>query len=110
MESIKRSEINKKIGVAVSKMTADNVQKMKKVFSMDGTVVEACFYTGITTPTYYNWIKKKPELFYEFEACRQALIFKARQEVVKGLEGDPYFAFQYLKSKRSSEFNAKEVR
>ena len=27
------------------------------------TIRELCYYFGITTPTYYNWKKEKPNLF-----------------------------------------------
>ena len=49
-------------------------------------------------------IKKNPELLQEFERLRQKPVLKARQVVIQGLDNDKHFSFQYLKSKRPTEF------
>ena len=100
----KREQTNKRISQAVSKMTEENIQKLREVFALDGTIEEACFYAGIAVSTYYNWIKVNPKLLEEFTALRNRPILAARQEVIKGIIGDKNFAFQYLKSKRRDEF------
>lgn len=103
----KRKLINKKIGKGVSKMTEENINKLKEAFAIDATIEEACFYANIAIPTYYNWIEKNPKLLNEFNALRNKPVLKARQEVVMGLDGDKHFSFQYLKSKRKEEFGEK---
>ena len=103
----KREQINKKIGQGVSKLTDQAVKKLEEAFSIDASIGEACYYAGISRQTYYNWIEENPELFDKFERLRSIPVLKARFEVVRGIEGDKHFAFQYLKSKQKGEFGEK---
>ena len=48
--------------------------------------------------------EKLAELLQEFERLRQKPVLKARQVVIQGLDNDKHFSFQYLKSKRPTEF------
>jgi hypothetical protein len=102
----KRSQTNKKISEKLSKMTEDNLNKIRQAFAIDATVEEACFYANISEVTYYNWKKKNPELFKEIERLRQAPILKARQEVVNGLVGFDN-SLKYLSKKKKNEFGDK---
>lgn len=103
----KRLEKNKKISESLSKMTEENIHRLRESFAIDATIEEACYYADIAVATYYNWIEKNPKLLEEFDALRNKPILKARQEVVMGLEGDKHFSFQYLRSKRKEEFGEK---
>ena len=100
----KRQQINKKIGLGVSKMTQDNINKLKEVFAIDGTIAEACYYANISVQTYYDWIKKNPKLSEEFNALRERPVLKARQTVIKSLD-QPDYAFKYLERKKKDEFS-----
>ena len=88
-------------------MTTENINKLKEAFAIDASIEEACFYTNISVPTYYAWIKKNQGLFEEFTKLRQRPILKARQEVVRGIDGDKHFALRYLEKKRRAEFGEK---
>ena len=88
-------------------MTPDALQKLTQVFALDGSVEEACYYADISVSTYYNWIKKKPELLEGFDRIRNKPILAARMEVVKGIDNNPEFALRFLERKRSNEFGPK---
>lgn len=86
------------------------VRKLEEVFALDGTVSEACFYAGISRPTYYTYVNEKAEdgtpekeLFNRFESLRERPILKARQTIVKSLD-EPDNAKWYLERKRKNEF------
>ena len=71
------------------KFTDETIQKLEQVFSIGGSVEEACFFANISKQSYYNWTKDNPELKDRFDALRQKPILKARQEVIKGLDNNP---------------------
>lgn len=92
------------------KMTPLVVGKLEEVFSLDGTVEEACFYAGIHRSTYYEWIKIYPDLADRFEALRNKPVLAARQRAVLGVTESYYNAMDYLSRKRKGEFsNQKDV-
>lgn len=82
-------------------------KKLEEAFSIGASISEACFYADISTVTYYNWKKENEELFNRFDELKQKPIFKARAEVVKGLENNPEFALKYLAKKKRDEFGDK---
>lgn len=86
-----------------SEMSEEKVKKLEEVFAIDGTIEEACFYADISKQTYYDWLKRKPELIDRFDALRNRPVLKARQTVVKSLD-NPDHAFKYLEKKRKKEF------
>lgn len=86
------------------KFTDAVVKKLEEVFALDGSVEEACFYAGISTVTYYEHIKQKPELANRFEALRLNPVLKARTTVVKKLSESYQNSMDYLARKRKKEF------
>jgi len=80
------------------------VGKLEYAFSIGATVEEACFYADIHKDTYYEWIKKQPELSDRFEALKQRPVFIARETVVKGIGRDPKLALDFLGRKAKKEF------
>lgn len=88
-----------------TKLTPEIVGKLKQAFAIGATVEEACFYAEINKTTYYDWIKVNEELNNEFERLKQKPILEARQEVVKGLKGNPEFALKFLERKKKDEFS-----
>jgi len=90
-----------------SAFTQDVVNKLEQIFSLDGSVEEACLFANISRQAYYVWIKKNPKLVDRFEALRNAPTLRARQELIKGLTGNPEMALKYLERKRSAEFAPK---
>lgn len=88
-----------------TKLSVEIINKLKQAFAIGATVEEACFYAEIDKGTYYNWIKNNDALFHEFERLKQKPILEARQEVVKGLKGNPEFALKFLERKKKDEFS-----
>lgn len=86
-----------------TKLTPEVVQKLEDVFSLDGTVEEACFYANVSRQTYYNWIDEFPELVERFDTLRQKPYLKARQTIVQSL-GKESGAQWYLERKKKKEF------
>lgn len=87
-----------------SKITNQTVKKLEEAFALDCPVTEACIYAGISRQTYYELIKKKPELSDRFEQLKQKPILKARKVIIDKI-GDSYGnAMDYLKRKRRAEF------
>ena len=84
-------------------MTTEVIGKLEQVFSLDGSIKEACFFAGINPDTYYTWIKDKPEYSERFEALREKPILLARQTIVGNLK-NPAGAQWYLEKKRKAEF------
>lgn len=85
-------------------MTNDKIKKLEDAFAIDASIDEACYYANISHQTYYNWLKKKPELVERFERLRQKPVLTARQVVVKALATDPEMALKYLERKKRKEF------
>ena len=91
----------------------ETVKKLEEVFSLDGTVSEACFYAGISRQLYYTYVKEdapegspERELFDRFEALRERPVLKARQTIVKNLD-NPQYATWYVERKRKNEFSSR---
>ena len=99
-----RDAISKK----VTKLTPEVVQKLREAFLRDCTVEEACYYADVIVSTYYNWIKRFPELLEEFNDCRNRPVLKAREVITNALEaGDRPTASWYLTKKVPDEFGEK---
>lgn len=90
-----------------TKLTPEVRKKIEEAAAIDASVEEICFYAGISKPTLYNWFKADPEFFNRIQALRQKPILAARQEVVKGITGNPSFALNYLARKKPAEFSEK---
>lgn len=87
-----------------SKLSPEIVGKLEYAFSIGASIEEACFYADIHKDTYYEWVKKNPQLSDRFEQLRERPIFIARESVVKGLQKDPRLAIDFLSRKRKKEF------
>lgn len=91
-------------GQIKQKLTAETIRKLEYVFSIDGTVLEACYFAGISQDTFYRWVREFPELSEKFNILRQNPVLKARQAVVGALD-NPEYAFKYLERKMKKEFS-----
>lgn len=100
----KKPVAEKKQGGQPTVMTKDVLRDLKHAFSIGATDLEACFYAGIGKTALYDYQRKNPKYTEEKELLKEKTILKARQEVVKGLDGDPDFALKYLERKRKKEF------
>jgi predicted GIY-YIG superfamily endonuclease len=92
-------------GQKKQKLTPDNIRKLEEAFSIDATVLEACFYADISSNTYYRWIKENPALYDRFERLREKPVLTARQTVVKAIATDSEIAMKYLERKKKNEFS-----
>ncbi|MDY0278491.1 MAG: hypothetical protein RBQ97_10460 [Acholeplasma sp.] len=86
-------------------MTDLTLQKLKEAFAFGCTDEEACYYAEIGKSTLYNYQKENPEFMEQKEALKQRPILLARQEVIKGLEGNPELALKFLERKKKDEFS-----
>lgn len=89
-------------------MTESILGKLEEVFAIGGTDSEACFYADISPDTLYSYQLKNPEFTERKEALKNKPILLARQEVVKGIKGNPNFALSYLERKLKGEFSTRQ--
>jgi hypothetical protein len=85
------------------------LQKLEGAFLLDCTDEEACFVANISPSSLYNYQKENEEFLERKKALKQNPIIKARQEVIKGMDGNPELALKYLERKRRDEFNPKNT-
>lgn len=46
-----------------TKKTTDLVKNLTDAFHDDATIEQACYYSGITKATYYDWLKQDEDFF-----------------------------------------------
>lgn len=98
-------KVKKHAGGRPTVMTPTVIGKLENIFSMDGTVKEACLYAGINPDTYYQFLKDNPKFSERFEALRETPVLLARQTVVKKLKDNYSNAMDYLSRKAKREFS-----
>ncbi len=86
-------------------MTDLTLQKLKEAFAFGCTDEEACYYAEIGKSTLYNYQNDNPDFLEQKEALKQRPILLARQEVIKGLTGNPELALKFLERKKKDEFS-----
>jgi len=91
-----------------TKMDDLTVKKLEEAFALGCTDVEACLYAGISRQTLQNYQTKYPEFIDRKEQLKETPVLKARTTVVSELETDSKLAMEYLKHKKSDEFNTKQ--
>lgn len=97
----------KNVGGRPTVMTLAVIGKLEQVFSMDGTVLEACAYADISKDSYYDYVKLNPDFSDRVEALRQKPVLKARQTVMKNLSESYSNAMDYLSRKAKKEFSTR---
>ena len=85
------------------KMTPEVIRKLETVFAIGGSVKDACIFAGISSDSYYRWIKENPELSDRFDQLRAQPILAAKHTIVKNLS-NVHTAQWYLERKRPEEF------
>ena len=91
-----------------TKMTSDVVRKLEHAFAVGASDVEACYYADISRDTLYRWIKENPHFSDKVERLRQMPILKAREELIRGLDGNPDLALKFLERKLKDEFGVRQ--
>lgn len=92
-----------------TKMDDLTVKKLEEAFALGCTDLEACLYAGISKQTLYNYQEKNPEFVDRKQQLKETPVLLARQSVLDGIQEDSKLAFDYLKNKKSDEFNVKTV-
>lgn len=103
----KREQTNRKISEAMTKFDDLTVKKLEEAFAMDCTIGEACLFAGISRVTYYEWIKKHPDLANRFEELRENPVLKARSTIIKNLDNVGTSQW-YIERKRKGEFASRQ--
>jgi hypothetical protein len=80
------------------------IQKLEQVWGIGGSDAEAAFYADISKAALSDYLKKHPTLTERKADLKNKPILKARQEVVRGLDGNPEFSLKYLERKLPAEF------
>lgn len=84
------------------------IQKLDEAFAIGSSIVQACSYADISTQTYYNMTKEKPELLDRFSRLREKPILKAKYNIVKDLQaGNIETSKWYLQKRVPEEFGDK---
>jgi hypothetical protein len=87
------------------KITPLIVQKMEEAASVDASVAELCFHSGIAKGTYYAAIKRDKHLLDRLEALREKPCLQARLAMCRAMAKDNIEASKwYLERKRKKEF------
>lgn len=70
--------------------------KLEEAFSFGASDMEACYYAGLTTSKFYEYIQTHPEFGERRETLKQRPTLLARQTLMKALKNDPKLALEYL--------------
>lgn len=99
---IKKMAVNK--DGKFTKLEPNTIKLLEEAFAMDCPIVEAVLHANISIQTYYNWIEKNPKMKERFEELRNRPYLKARKTIMKAIEVNPQYAFEYMKRKKRGEF------
>ena len=88
--------------------TPETLKKLEEAFAIGATDSEACFYADVSTSAFYEYQNRTEWYLERKNALKEKPILKARQEVVKWLDGNAEFALKYLERKRKSEFSLRQ--
>lgn len=91
-----------------TKMTELTLKKLEEAFAMGCSDTEACLYADISHQTLYTYQGDNPEFLERKNKLKETPVLLARQSVLNGMREDPKLAMDYLKNKRSDEFNTKQ--
>lgn len=83
------------------------VEKLEQAFSIGCSIIEACYYSGISRQTFYNLFGNDNEKLDRFEALRESPAILARKAWINGFNIDPKLARDYMLRKKSGEFGGR---
>ena len=86
-------------------ITSEVILKLEHAFSMGCTDREACLYAGITESPFYSFQEKNPAFQQRKAILKETPILLARQEVIRGLKGNPDHALRFLERRKKDEFS-----
>lgn len=88
-------------------MTELVLQKLREAFLFGCSDREACLYADIAPSTLYNYQNANPGYLEQKETWKESPSVLARKTVYTEMASDGKLAFDYLKNKKSDEFNTK---
>ena len=83
------------------------IEKLESAFVIGATDAEACLFAGIEVETLQKYCQSKPDFLTTKNELRNRSILLAKQELKKGIKGNPQLALRYLESniKQESKIN-----
>jgi len=92
-----------------SKVDAPTIDALESRLKLGVPVEKACLQVGIAKGTYYNWIKKYPEVAKRMRLALTHVSDIARTSVINQMTYDGDLALKYLDRKEKDEFSTKHV-
>lgn len=86
----------------------DVLSKLRTAWDVGGTDVEACAHADISVSALHRYMDDHPEIREERNKRKEKPVLKARMSVYNKLDEDGKLAMDYLKNKKSDEFNTKQ--
>lgn len=92
---------------APSKFTLDIVGKLIAAFNNGYNVTEACYYSGISRDTYYDWLKTQPGFSDRMEEAKNALNRRAKEVIADAVNTGDVTTSKWLLERKDPEYRAK---
>ena len=103
-----RHEFRYKDSGRPTKLTPELVSKLEQAATVSATIKQSCLYAGISTVTYYEWIKQNPDLLNRLELLRERRPLKANQNITGAIEnGDLRLSQWEIERRQSDEYGEK---
>ena len=78
--------------------TPEVITKLETAFAIGASVKAACFYAGVSSKIFYDFLLREPKYRDRFEELKEKPILKALQTIVQALD-DPEMAKWYVERK-----------
>ncbi|MCB0073702.1 MAG: hypothetical protein KDE20_19675 [Caldilineaceae bacterium] len=89
-------------------MTPEAIGKLEEGFMMDFTVEEACLFAGISTDSYYSYLKKNPEFANRKKLLNNNVAMKAKNNIASSINrGSEPDSKWWLERRRKDEFSTR---
>lgn len=90
-------------------LTPETLNKLEEAFSYGATDKEACFVSGISHQTLYNYQKENPDFIDRKEALKDMPKYQARANIAKAIKSRSVPVSQwYAERKMKDEFSPKQ--
>lgn len=89
------------------KLTTEVINRLHEGFLCGLTITQACIYAGICRDTYYEWMKKRPDLAKRMELAQLNPFLMAKKTIMDNMRS-PDVAKWWLERKSPDEFSTKQ--
>lgn len=89
------------------KLTTAVINRLHEGFLCGLTITQACIYAGICRDTYYDWMKKRPDLAKRMELAQLNPFLMAKKTIMDNMRS-PDVAKWWLERKSPDEFSTKQ--